>query len=94
MWAEVIATIGSLILLCVSFVTEPTHATCGDRWYVDRVSAAGFYACRRTMNGDLPESMRPAGVRFGWIYCTNGTRAVTNVDGVTVGCARRSEDSW
>jgi hypothetical protein len=89
-----LVVLAKLAITVIAAITRPQHARCPDGYHVERARADGTYECAR------PYGCRDrAGARGGWdstcegeqrfrgeLYCTGGTRAITNADGATVGC--------
>ncbi len=85
----------SLLLLFITAITRPDHASCGDGYALQGIRPSGVFRCRpvstlpdpgsgvvedKTLDGREVESR---------VYCTGGSIPVTNDDGVRVGCEAR-----
>ena len=92
---EPIATIASILVLCVCMLVRPTQVICPEGWYVNGVRKTGQTECipvprgfeELTDRGIIDNSIQPPGYVSVRIYCTGGTRAIV-VNQRTVGCQR------
>jgi len=90
-------TIGSIVLLMISFVTRPTIVKCPDGWYADSgVRRSGAFSCARTIvgnpdndgvNGHPEQGVQSPARLLGKVYCTGGALPII-VDQQTVGCSK------
>ncbi len=92
---EPLATIASILVLCVCMLVKPTHVICPAGWYVNGVRPSGQTEClpvpsgfeELTDRGIVDHSIEPPGYVRVRIYCTGGMRPIV-VDQRTIGCQR------
>ena len=88
----------SLLVLLASSFTRPQHATCPPNWATYAIHRDGLFTCGHpyscqdhfSLHGGWTSECEGLSELAGRIYCTGGSRPVTN-DGVTVGCQRYAE---
>jgi len=90
---NVITLLATIILLCVSMVTQPVRAHCpGRTWYLgEGVRRDGSFACYLSTDKREwpPQDARPDAVIRSRVHCTGGADPIV-VNYRTVGCQRRN----
>ena len=92
---EPLATLATLVTLCICMLVRPTHVVCPVGWYVNGVRSDGRTECMPkpigdetlTPSGIVDHSVQPPGYVRVRIYCTGGSRPIV-VNDRTVGCQR------